>query len=193
MRDEQQRTQVNPLLVAVRNLTLIDVQQVLDYWYGSPSEYIEGMGVDLAKMLPRAEFEKILINKCRESESSAKPNINALIVEYSEKAVGFHTINPVHEGDFGVFHAHLWAEDMRGRGIGIQTYPKACRVFFERFNLRRILFKTPVQNVGALRVKEKLGIPCVGEEVIDFGVYKAGTRSRVYELTRALAEQKNYD
>jgi len=43
----------------------------------------------------------------------------------------------------------------------MHTYPKACHIFFERFDLRRILFKTPVQNMGAIRVKEKLGIPCL--------------------------------
>jgi len=67
----------------------------------------------------------------------------------------------VHVGDFGIFHAHLWEKSRRGCGIGMHTYPKACHIFFERFDLRRILFKTPVQNMGAIRVKEKLGIPCL--------------------------------
>jgi RimJ/RimL family protein N-acetyltransferase len=75
--------------------------------------------------------------------------------------------------------------------LGMQTYPKACRIFFERFDLQRILFKTPIQNVGAIRVKEKLGIPCIGEEIIEFGIYKAGTRSQVFELTRSHFDHSN--
>jgi hypothetical protein len=54
----------------------------------------------------------------------------------------------------------------------------------QRFDLRRILFKTPVQNVGAIRVKEKLGIRCIGEEVVDFGIIRAGTLAKVFEFTR---------
>ncbi len=57
----------------------------------------------------------------------------------------------------------------------------------ERFDLKRILFKTPVQNVGAIRVKEKLGIRFIGEEVVEFGAIRAGTLARVYELTREKA------
>jgi hypothetical protein len=60
----------------------------------------------------------------------------------------------------------------------------ACRVFLQRFDLKRILFKTPAQNVGAIRVKEKLGIRCLGEEVVDFGIIRPGTLAKVYELTR---------
>jgi hypothetical protein len=58
-----------------------------------------------------------------------------------------------------------------------------------RFDLQRVLFKTPVQNKGALRVKEKLGIRCLGEEVVEFGVIKAGTLAKVFELTREEAER----
>jgi hypothetical protein len=77
---------------------------------------------------------------------------------------------------------------MRGRGIAEHSYPLACRLFVQRFDLKRILFKTPVQNRGALRVKEKLGIRHLGEEVVDFGVIKAGTIAKVFELTREEAE-----
>lgn len=73
-------------------------------------------------------------------------------------------------------------------GIGLQFYPKACAIFMGRFNLSRILFKTPIQNIGALRVKEKLGIRCIGEEEIGFGRIKEGTRAKVFELTSAELE-----
>jgi RimJ/RimL family protein N-acetyltransferase len=176
---------MNSSLVSLRDLARTDIPQILSYWYESPAEYIEAMGVDLTKLSPRADFERALTNKCIESETAAKSNINALVIEYMGKAIGFHTINPVKPCDSGVFHAHIWNSEMRGRGLGMQTYPKACRTFFERFDLQRILFKTPIQNVGAIRIKEKLGIPCIGEEIIEFGVYKTGTRSKVFELTRA--------
>ena len=59
-----------------------------------------------------------------------------------------------------------------------------------RFNLSRILFKTPVQNIGAIRVKEKLGIRYIGEEIIGFGIIKEGTKAKVFELTRDEIENK---
>jgi hypothetical protein len=44
------------------------------------------------------------------------------------------------------------------------------------------LFKTPIQNITAIRVKEQLGIRCIGEEIVSFGMIQEGTRAKVFEL-----------
>lgn len=98
--------------------------------------------------------------------------------------VGFHSINSLIEGDYGIFHAHLVRPDMRRKGLGPHTYPIACGIFMKRFQLKRILFKTPVQNTGAIRVKEKLRIRFIGQQLLEFGIVKAGKQARVYELTK---------
>ncbi len=100
------------------------------------------------------------------NHSARASKLNALVITYEGVAIGFHTINPLIEGDHGVFHAHIWDRDRRGHGVALSSYPQACGVFMERFNLKRILFKTPMQNRGAIRVKEKLGIRVVGEELV---------------------------
>ena len=71
---------------------------------------------------------------------------------------------------------------MRRKGIAMITYPKAGRIFMERFDLKRILFKTPLQNIGAIRVKEKLGIRWIGEEAVSFGIIQDDTLAKVFEL-----------
>jgi RimJ/RimL family protein N-acetyltransferase len=79
---------------------------------------------------------------------------------------------------------------MRRKGIGFHSYPKALKIFFERFNLQKIVFNTPAQNTGAIKVKEKLGIPYIGEEVIRFDIIKEGTLGKTFEITRQEAFQK---
>ncbi|TAJ69308.1 MAG: hypothetical protein EPO42_15640 [Gallionellaceae bacterium] len=73
----------------------------------------------------------------------------------------------------------------------MKSYPLALKIFFERFNLKQILFKTPAQNIGAIRVKEKLKIRCTGEEIIGFSVIKDGTLAKTFALTRAEADALN--
>ncbi len=180
---------VQPELISLRDLSEQDAPLLRDYWFRSPEGFIESLGVDFSKMPSEAEFERGLINKCRENASRPSSKLNALIILYDEKPVGFHTMTPVVEGDYGIFHAHVWDTQLRGRSLGVHTYPKACRIFLDRFDLKRILFKTPKQNLGAIRVKEKLGIPLIGEEVINFGIYREGTLSQVYELTRPHADR----
>lgn len=175
--------------VTVRDLQESDIPFVLDYWYRSPPGFIEAMGVDLAKMRTESEMRTGLTQKIRDNLRLPKSSLNALAIIHRGEAIGFHVLNPLFENDYGIFHAHLWAPDFRRRGVGSRSYPHACRMFIERFNLRRVLFKTPLQNVGAIRTKEKLGIRSIGEETIGFGIIREGTLARVFELTREEASR----
>lgn len=169
---------LDPNLVSVRDLTEADIPPLLNYWFRSPPGFIEAMGVDPGKLPSEEEMRGNIAMRIREQVG------NALIIQHGSDAIGMHTINPPHEGDFGIFHAHIWIPEFRGRGVGLICYPLACRKFIERFNLKRILFKTPVQNTSAIRVKEKLGIRCIGEETVGFGIIREGTRAKVFELMR---------
>lgn len=176
---------IEPKLISVRDLTFSDLPLILKYWFGSPPGFIESMGVDPKKMPTETEMESNLRKKISDNEKLPFSKLNALVITYDQRPIGFHTINPLVEGDFGVFHAHIWDSNFRRRGIAIHSYPKACRIFIERFNLEKVLFKTPVQNTGAIRVKEKLGIRTIGEEVIGFGIIRDGTKAKVFEINRS--------
>lgn len=177
-------------LISVRDLTEADIPMVLGYWFHSPPGFIEGMGVDLAKMPTEPIMEKNLREKVAANRSLSASKLNALVIMHGQTPIGLHTINPLIEGDYGIFHAHIIDPKFRGRGIGLQSYPKACRIFLERFDLKKIVFKTPLRNVGAIRVKEKLGIRQIGEEVIGFSIIRDGTPAKVFEWTREEIERK---
>lgn len=183
------RSVVDPQRISIRDLSEEDIPLVLNYWFRSPPGFIESMGVDLAKLPDEEEMEKTLRERARAHATSSPSKLNVLMILHDGQPIGCHTLNPIQEGDHGVFHAHIFRADMRGRGVGMHSYPKACRVFMDRFDLPRILFKTPKQNVGAIRVKEKLGIRRIGEEAVSLGVIKDGTLAVVFELKREELEQ----
>jgi RimJ/RimL family protein N-acetyltransferase len=180
---------VDPQSIRVRDFSEDDMSQLIDYWYHSPRGFIEAIGIDPKKLLPEREFEKLVLDECRSNSLLTASKSHLLTITYKDKAIGGHTLFPLVEGDHGVFHAHIWKAEMRGKGIAKITYPKACLIFMDRFNLNRILFKTPIQNIGAIRVKEQLRIRYIGEEIISFGVIRDGTRAKVFELTRPEAER----
>lgn len=175
---------LDPTFVTVRDLAEADLPAVLDYWFRSPAGYIESLGVDLAKLPDEPRFAESLLQRVRQNAGRVDSKLNSLAILYDQTFVGFHNLNPITEGDFGVFHAHIWRPEFRRRGIAERSYLLACRVFLERFHLQRILFKTPAQNLGAIRVKEKLGIRCIGEELVSLGVIRDGTLAKVFELSR---------
>lgn len=171
-------------MITVRDLSESDIHLVLDYWFRSPREQIEAMGVDWEKFPAESVMRESLTEKCRANQMLDRSKLNALVVAENGIPVGFHTLFPYTEGESGVFHAHLFSSESRRRGIASQSYPLACRVFVDRFQLKKILFKTPTQNRGALRVKEKLGIRRIGEETIGFGIIRDGTRAEVFEWSK---------
>jgi RimJ/RimL family protein N-acetyltransferase len=178
----------DPSFVDVRDLHKDDIPHLVQYWFHSPPGFIEGLGVDTRKLASISEFKKTLQEKYDNNKNLSVSRINALTITYKGSPIGSHPINPVVEGDYGIFHAHIWKPELRGMGIGLISYPKACRVFMKRFGLKKILFKTPVQNIGSIRVKEKLGIRCLGEERISFSIMQDNTLTKVFELTAEEAE-----
>ncbi len=178
------QARVDPRSISVRDLSEADIPFVLEYWFRSPQGFIESLGADPTKLPPEAEFADSLRQRVRTNQTRVDSKLNSLAIVHDGQFVGFHNLNPLTEGDFGVFHAHISRPEFRRRGVAECSYPQACRIFLRRFDLKRILFKTPVQNVGAIRVKEKLGIRCIGEELVDFGIIRPGTLAKVYELTR---------
>lgn len=185
------KSKIDPKCVKLRDFSNTDIVLFLDYIYHSPAGFMDSIAVDLNKMPSEVDMSEILRVKCGQNGGLTPSKMNWLTILYNGEAIGFHSIDNIIEGDDGIFHAHLWKQDMRQLGLGGYTYPIACKIFFERFNLRRILFKTPIQNMGAIRVKEKLGIRQIGEEVIDFGAIKDNTTAKVFEITREEAFEKS--
>lgn len=174
----------DPAKVAIRDCIIPDIGMMMDYWFRSPPGFIEAMGVDPAKLPPESEMAAGHRAKITSNKVLPESKLNAVTITYEGSPIGIHTLNPVTEGDFGIFHAHIMDPVFRGQGIGRRSYPLAVRFFMERFNLQRILFKTPKQNTASIRVKELLGIREIGEEAIGYGLVKEGTIARVFELRK---------
>lgn len=176
---------LTPQPISLRDLSEKDIPFICNYWFRSPPGFLESIAIDPAKLPTEPELEKYLIEKIQANLLLPTSKLDALAILYDNQPIGIHTIYPLTEGDFGVVHAQLCNPEMRGRGLGMYSYPMACRAFIQRFNLKRILFKTPQQNIGALRVKEKLGIRCIGEEIIGSDITKDGTLAKVFEVIRS--------
>lgn len=165
--------------LSLRSFSIEDVEHVLNDWYRADPKYLEALNVDPKRMLPEDEHKKFLLEEASKNESIS----TYLTVLYKGKAVGIHLINQIKPKESGVFHAHLWADEFRGLGISTITYPMACKIFFERLGLKKIIFRTPVNNSGAIRIKEKLGMRFLSEEILNgAGIIKDGTQVRIFEL-----------
>lgn len=185
------RDKIDPSLISVRNLEQKDLPFLLSYWFRSPPGYLDSLGINLTAFPPEKEMEQAFHDLILADQENSVSQLNALTIVYDGFAIGFHSISALDNDGSGIFHAHIWDENFRNRGIGKYSYISACKCFFQRFNLQRILFYTPAQNLAAIHLKESLGIRCTGTEIVGGGVAKENTTVKIYELLEGEVKNLN--
>jgi RimJ/RimL family protein N-acetyltransferase len=139
-------------------------------------------------MLPEEQRAAFMDRAIRENSSRATSTLVWLAVLLDGQIIGTHSVSEVVEHQSAVFHAHLWKPELRGQGIATFTYPRAAKIFADRFDLREVLFKTPVGNVAANRIKEKLGLRRAGQTPVEYDFMLPGVMANIYRWPRAAIE-----
>lgn len=173
---------IEPEMIRFRDYEPSDIDRICDYWFRSPKGFLGSIGIDQEKMFSESDIR----NSMTKSFNSRIPDIElkseGLVIEYKGEPIGTHIINEIEFGLKGIFHAHIWKPEFRQIGIGTYTYPRACKIFFDRFQLQKIVFKTPVDNLGANLLKKKLGMKPIEKIKLCEGPVKDGTVANVYVL-----------
>lgn len=180
-----QKQQVTSVDVSVRAFAREDILPLVDYWTKNSEEFWRQRGVDKGKLKPREEF--IASYEKSFAENGGIPTLVTILLY--QQAIGIHGVSHVVENESGVFHAHIWRDEDRHKGVGIYSYLKAAEHFFNAFNLQKIIFKTPKINRGPNRLKEKIGIPAIGDTVFDAPIMISPTPATLYELDRELLQK----
>lgn len=171
--------------VIIRPFQIEDVLPLVEYMTDSSEEYWRKRGVDKSKLRSR---EESIANYLEEFASNGEVSKIATIL-LNMKAVGIHNLSELQVGDSAVFHAHIWKPENRRRGICTYSYLKAADYFFDKFRLKKLIYKTPKLNLAPNRLKEKIGIPLVGETIFDWPTLLSPLPANVYELDPKLLEQ----
>jgi RimJ/RimL family protein N-acetyltransferase len=176
---------ISPDDIVIRNFQPEDIVPLVDYWTGNSEEFWRVRGIDTSKIKPRSEFIA-LYEKAFQERGDLK---NFATIVFRGIAIGVHGIAEVVENESGVFHAHIWNDAHRGQGIGIFSYLKAADFFMKKFALKKIIFKTPKINISANRVKQKIGIPCLGDTIFESPILIKPLEANLYELDETLLTQ----
>ncbi len=149
--------------ILVRKFTPEDITTVVDYFHGLSYEFLESLGIDKSKFFTRDQFIDHFNQIFR-----AKGNVfSFVIIELNGRCIGHHNVSDIRANEDGIFHSQIWYPELRGRGIGVISYIKACDYFMKHLELKKIVFKTPKINQAAKRLKEKLGLPILCETTYD--------------------------
>jgi RimJ/RimL family protein N-acetyltransferase len=146
-------------MVRIREITVSDVPFLLDYWFSADDEYLIGMGVDLAKMPNRYDFEAMLMKQI-DLPYNQKASYG-LILDIEGKPSGHTNVNEITFGDKAKMHLHIWDIANRVRGAGTTMIRLALPKFFAHLQLKAIYCEPYVHNPSPHKTLAKVGFELI--------------------------------
>ncbi|MEE9445911.1 MAG: GNAT family protein [Cocleimonas sp.] len=141
--------------IIIRELQQSDIEAIVNYWLGSPDDYLIGMGVDLNKLPTADKIRSSLIEQINMPEED-KSSL-AMVAVNGQEAIGQCIIVDICKGKSGYMHLHLWDKKQRRKGYGLQMVRLSIAYFFDKFDLQKIICEPWSQNPSPHKVLTTAG------------------------------------
>jgi [ribosomal protein S5]-alanine N-acetyltransferase len=143
------------LRTITRELSHLDVHQILTYWYTADEFYLRSLGADINKLPPKKAMEEMLLKQI-ESEYTEKSSY-AIIWELDEIPIGHCNVNQIKFGKSAFMHLHLWTEALRKKGIGTKLILQSLPYFFKNLKLEILYCEPYALNPAPNKTLQKVG------------------------------------
>ena len=150
---------MNETNLSVREIQEQDIESLSNYWFNADNDFLITMGVDLAKMRTRSEWEAMLMEQINSTVENKKSY--CVIWLLNNKTVGHSNINKIKIGEEAYMHLHLWNSDSRKKGLGIEFIKLTLPYFFEKFKLQNLFCEPYALNPAPNKAIEKVGFEFV--------------------------------
>ncbi len=141
--------------LSVREIQTDDIPPLINYWLSAGEEFLRGMGADPAKIPPKDEWEKMLLEQI--SQSYEEKKAYCIIWLAGGEAVGHSNVNKIIYGQEAYMHLHLWKSASRKTGWGTSFLKMTLPLFFENLKLKTLYCEPYALNTAPNKVLEKLG------------------------------------
>ena len=136
-------------------MKLHEIPFVVDYFLDADQEFLKGMGADKNK-LPKREKWIGLFEKKFEIPV-AKKKFFDLIWLLNDIPVGHSNINNISYGKQATMHLHLWQSKNRKQGLGSAFVKLSIPIYFETFQLDKLICEPYAGNPAPNQVLKKVG------------------------------------
>lgn len=170
----------NPRLSA-REIEENDIDSIVQYWLNADELFLEGMGVDTAKMPQKEEWKKMLSEQLSQSYEEKKSYCT--IWQIDDRAVGHSNINKIKFGEEAYMHLHLWDPDVRQKGTGTEFVKLSLPFFFRNYDLKKLYCEPYALNKAPNRTLAKVGFEFVKEHRTIPGFLNFEQQVNLWELT----------
>ncbi len=148
-----------PDQLTVRELTHDNIPHLINYWLTADKPFLEGMGVDTAKMPSRQQWLDVLNEQL--SAPLQEKKSYCIIWLLDGEPVGHSNINKIVFGEEAYMHLHLWKSDKRKQGMGLNFVKMTIPYFFKNFGLKTLYCEPYAHNEAPNRTLQKAGFEFV--------------------------------
>lgn len=148
-------------ILSVREIRASDIELITDYWLNADPAFLEGMGVDTAKMPARQEWIDML--SAQISQPYSEKQSYCIIWQVNDQPVGHSNINKIIWGEEAYMHLHIWNTNSREKGYGTALVSMTLPWFFENFRLKKLYCEPYALNPAPNKTLEKAGFEFIKE------------------------------
>ena len=145
--------------LSVREMTVDDINFIIDYFYNASEEFIQGMGAIKSKLPERNTWYNLILSEV-EKDYHLKNNYYT-IWEIDNKPVGHCNVNQIVYKNKGFMHLHLWKNPNRQKGLGQNFVRKSLPFFFKNLQLENLFCEPYAHNPAPNKTLLKVGFKFV--------------------------------
>ena len=117
------------------------------------------MGVDIQKQPDRKGLTHMLLEQIQTAYKDKAAY--ATIWQQGEEAIGHCNVNGIKYGEQAFVHLHIWASELRQKGMGEILVKKSLPYFFENLALKNLFCQPYAKNPSPNKTLEKIGFEFV--------------------------------
>jgi RimJ/RimL family protein N-acetyltransferase len=144
------RTRVG--LSAIRDLVPSDIESIVQYWFTSGDEFLDFMGIDLARLGTKEESRQRFLRAIPTGNPDQETLAFAITVD--DAFAGYTLLNRYAQ-DTNYSHWHITNPALRGAGLSSALYPHRIRTYFEAAPINRLTHQTRTRNIAVNRMLDK--------------------------------------
>jgi RimJ/RimL family protein N-acetyltransferase len=149
--------------LSVREIKESDIPLIIDYWFNAEPSFLTGMGVDLAKIPAKENWQPMLTEQILLPYEQKKSY--AIIWELNGKPIGHCNVNDIAFGKQAQMHLHIWYAEERKMGLGVQFIKLSLPFFFEHLQLKKIGCDPYALNPAPNKTLSKVGFTLINEYI----------------------------
>ncbi len=170
----------------VREIRPNDIDKIVDYFVDADAEFLKGMGADKSKLPKREEWIEKLESESKKTYQDKE--FYYIIWLFNDQAIGHSNIHKIEFGNMATMHLHLWKNDKRKNGLGLDFLRLTVPYYFKNFDLKKLICEPSSENVAPNRVLKKLKFELVKTYDTTPGWINFHQRVNRYELKREQLE-----